>query len=56
MLNGLMLDDPREAAQPVDDARLNHEEQICHWAGKLGVSAGELRSALEEIAPLAHDR
>ena len=41
MLNDLMLDDPGEAAQSVDD--------------KLGVTAEELRSALEEIAPIARD-
>jgi hypothetical protein len=51
----LMADEPKVIEKREADARRDPGEKISYWAEKLGVTAEELLSALEEVAPIATD-
>ena len=51
-----MADDPKQTAKP-DDARINVEQdhEVRYWAGKFGVSAEEIRTAVKAAGPMVED-
>ena len=51
----LMANDPKDIEKRERDIRRDPGEKISYWADKLGVTAEELLSALEEVGPLATD-
>jgi hypothetical protein len=50
-----MGNEPKDPEVIAVEAKRDPGEEICYWADKLGVTAEELLSALEEVGPLATD-